>query len=290
MATFYDDGDFTTAQINGDDRIERPFVEQGDSDTQVIFRPMLVNRTDYTKLPLDTPHPVVTDAILVTEQGFANYGAGLMSFERVYAQVPVTRDGVYTGTQAYTYPGFDTDNSKAGTDTAISSISNGSTTSTVNASNSSSAGDIVYITANWTGVVSVAFAGYRAVLSASPGSIVVALIGGGTTFEDGTLTQLTLQPRGQKPELTGSITDFTYYLPGVTAGISLPTDVPESEVFAPYNPNTFSATVTLSELTIPGILEYQAQIAAREYIILNSKITRYMGNILQRANVKVRAL
>lgn len=292
MATQYDDGDFTTAQINGDDRVERPFSEQDDKDTQVIYRPMLVNRSNYVPLELDTPHPTVTDAYLTMEIDHADYGVGLMSFVRVYAQIPATRDGVFTGSQAFTYPGFNTGGDTSGTEDTITAISNsGSSTSTLTVSNTVDVGDIVHITASWTGVVQFNFTGFAQVLAGSTSSsVIVAFIGSGTTFSTGTMTELDYEPRAQDPKVTGSITDFTYYLPGVTDGITLPTDVLEDPTFKVLSTVTLSATVIMTTTTTPNFVAYQALIDAGAYIIVSSEVKRWKGNIIQKANRKIRAL
>jgi hypothetical protein len=291
MATFYDDGDFTTAQINGDDRVERPFSEQDDKDTQVIYRPMLVNRSNYVPLELDTPHPTVIDAYLTMEIDHADYGTGLMSFTRVYAQIPATRNGVFTGTQAFTYPGFNTDGSTLGTVQTITAESDDGTITTLTATNTVEIGDIIYVVMTWTGTVSVAFTGYRVALTGTTGSAVkVAFIAGGETFSTGTLTELDPAPRAQDAKLTGSITDFTYFLPGVTDGITLPTDVTEDETFKILSTATLSATSIMSATTIPNFVAYQALIDAGAYITVSSEVTRWKGNIIQKANRKIRAL
>ena len=291
MPTQFDDGDFTTAQPNGAERVDRPFAEQGDSDTQVIFRPMLVNKADYVKLPLDTPHPTVTDAYLTTEKSFENYGTGLISFERVYAQIPVSRLGVFTGSQAFTYPGYNTEGNTDGTVRTITNITENDTVSTLIVNNTVTIGDVVSVSASWTGAIGVAFGGFRVALSGTTASQVkVALIPSGDNFDFGFLIELDFEPRASESTVTGSITDFTYFLPGVTPGISLPTDVVEDGTFKILDTNTLASTSILSTATIPNFVGYQSKIDAGEYLIASSKVTRWRGNILQKANLKVRAL
>lgn len=286
--------------------IEYPFIELGDSDTKIYHMLCTVNRDDYdaTAVDLDDvmssaanagviqlPFAVDSSAYFVGDFGHSPKDGGLVEFERIFANIPEDRDAEFTGTQAFTYPGFNTAGSTEGTERTITSESDNGTVTTLTATNSVTVGDVIFVNVTWTGTITKNFQGFRVALSGTTGSIVkVAFIAGGTTFDSGTLTELDFQPRAQDAKLTGSITDFTYYLPGVTGGISVPSDVTEDDTFKVLDTNTFGATVTMTATTIPSFVEYQADIDAGNYIIINSRVSRWKGNIIQKANLKVRAL
>jgi hypothetical protein len=206
-----------------------------------------------------------------------------MSFDRVYAQIPADRDDVFTGTTAYTFPGIAT-NLANGTERTISGYSTSSGETTLTATNTASVGDVVYVAITGsTGTIENSFV---ALTGTSGSQVVISAIDVGT-FDSGTLTELAEQPRGQKTIPTGSVTDFSYYLPGVTAGITTFDDVTETEVFAPFSAFTGRAVSTLSAGSVPTAEDYAAD---GNYLTIESNITRWMGNIIQKADVKVRAL
>jgi hypothetical protein len=153
-------------------------------------------------------------------------------------------------------------------------------------------GDTVYINiVTSTGATTFTSSGFYIALTGTSGSVVkIPAIIVGTTFESGTLTELTIQPKAQKSIPTGSLSDYSYFLPGVSAGITDPTDVEETPVFAPFSAQTGEVANTLSELTIPNSSSYSADVAARNFIVIASNVTRWRGNILQKQNVRVRAL
>lgn len=286
--------------------IEYPFIERGDNTTKIYHMICSVNRADYNaaQVALDTtmssaanagvislPFAADANAYFVGDFGHTPLDGGLIEFERVFSNIPATRNAEFTGSQAFTYPGFDTGGNTDGTSRTVTGVSNSGQITTLTATNTVEVGDIIYVQLNWTGEVSIAFNGFRVALSGTTSSSVkVALIGGGTTFDSGTLTELDAQPRPQDAKTTGSITDFTYYLPGVTPGITTPADVVEDETFSILNTSTMSATNIMTETTIPSYLNYQADITAGNYITISSEVTRWRGNIIQKANRKIRAL
>lgn len=285
--------------------IEYPFIEIGDSTTKVYHMICQQNRLDYdaAQVALDTtmasaanagvvqlPFDPDADAYFVGDFGHSPIDGGLVEFERVFANIPQDLDDVFTGTQSYTYPGYQP-TTATGTDKNITGITTSSGISTVTCTNSVSVGDVVYINATWTGAISKTFMGYRVALTGTTGSAVkVADLQGGTTFDSGTLTELDYEPRGQKSQLTGSITDYSYYLPGVTPGITNPTDVTEDEVFQITNTLNLEASQFVSETTIPDLATYEGDVAAGNYLLISSEVNRWKGNILVKENRKIRAL
>jgi hypothetical protein len=300
------DASFAQVRAVAQTYIEYPFIEIGDNTTKVYHMICQQNRDDYdaSQVALDTtmasaanagviklPFAADATAYFVGDFGHSPIDGGLVEFERVFANIPQTLNGVFTGTQSYTYPGYQTTLSQSGTDRTITGITTSSGISTVTCTNSVSVGDVVYIVATWTGAITKTFTGYRVALTGTTGSAVkVADLQGGTTFDNGTLTELDYQPRGQKSQLTGSITDYSYYLPGVTGGITDPTDVTEDDVFQITNTTTLEASQFVSETTLPDLATYDASVTAGDYIIVSSEVNRWKGNILVKENRKIRAL
>ena len=286
--------------------IEYPFIETGDSVTRVYHMPCQVNRNDYNgaQLTLDAtmasagsagvialPFASDTSAYFIGDFSHRSIDGGLIEFDRLFAMIPATRNDSPSGTTAFTYPGIvstDTD----GTERTVSNASNASKITTITCTNTVTVGETVFINISSTqGGVGLSASGFYIALTGTTGSVVkIPAVSVGNTFVSGTLTELTIQPKAQKSMPTGSLSDFTYYLPGVTGGITDPTDVIETPIFAPYSANTGESVNVLAETTIPNSSSYAAQVTAGDFIVIESNVTRWRGNILQKQNVKVRAL
>ena len=304
MSIPYTSGDFTSARANGDSWIEYPFIEYGDNTTKVYHLVCEVNEVDYAPIALDTTMASASNADVISlpftadaaayhvgDFGKAKIDGGLTRFDRQFANIPSVRSDSPSGTTAYTYPGISPNNTD-GTERTVTAASNAANVTTLTCTNSVSVGDTVYINiVTSTGGTTFTSSGFYIALTGTSGSVVkIPAIIVGTTFESGTLTELTIQPKAQKSIPTGSLSDYSYFLPGVSAGITDPTDVEETPVFAPFSAQTGETVNTLSELTIPNSSSYSADVAARNFIVIASNVTRWRGNILQKQNVRVRAL
>lgn len=96
--------------------------------------------------------------------------------------------------------------------------------------------------------------------------------------------------KSEQAAVVGSVTDYTYYLPGVTPGITTVLDVDDTPLFAPVFTLSGNRATILRSNTEPTGTEYKASVAAKENLIAQSTITTWRGNIIQRANLKVRAI
>lgn len=306
MSEIYTKGDYDTPRATKDSWIEYPFIEEGDSATKIYHMICEVNRSGYDATAVDLDDtmasaaaadvvalPFATDssAYFVGDFDHQAIEGGLIRFDRQFAKIPATRNGSFSGTVAYTYPGIESKDTN-GTERTITAASTTGNVTTLTATNTVSVGDVIFFTLTTTGGgVTITVSDYTTALAGTTGSVVkipsVAVLG---TFDSGTLTELLVAPGPQKTIPTGSITDYTYYLPGVTSGITVPGDVEESTIFAPMSARTGRSVNTLADDTVPDSATYAAQITNRDYIIIESNVTRWKGNIIQRANVKVRAL
>jgi len=289
--------------------IEYPFIEQGDSATKIYHMICKMARSDYdaTDVDLDDtmasassagvialPFAADSSAYFVGDFNHRPVDGGMVEFERIFANIPATRES-FSGTTAYSFPGNKAD-ATDGVVRTISGVSNAGEITTLTCTNTVSVGDAFSYTVSTSSTSGGATfnrttAGFTYALAGTTSSVVkMPAISILTTFESGQLTELTIQPRSQKSIATGSVTDFTYYLPGVTGGISTFSDVTETDTFAPFSATTGEAANVLSVLTIPDANTYNAQVTAADYLVIESSVTRWMGNIIQRADVKVRAL
>jgi len=208
----------------------------------------------------------------------------LVRFDRRFSDIPASSSSFLTGTSAYTFPGVEAENDDTIERTA-SGFSATSTTTTLTCTNTVTVGDTVLCSLSTTDgsiTVTVNRASRTALAGTTTSQVVVSRLGASTTFVSGSVEEFNVQPRGSTTLATGTFTDFTYYLPGVTSGIAVPTDVPLSETFRIQAP-------LLSPGPVPSATEYDAKVTNGDLLLIESSITRYAGNIIQRADVKVKA-
>ena len=275
---------------------EYPFIESGDNSTKVYHLICVVNQSAYAPIALDTPmagaaaagvialpFPADTAAYFVGDFNHSPLDGGMLEFERVFANIPTTRNEIVTGTTSYTYPGvayepessseYDaTGFSDTATTTTLSGLSGGTYT----------VGDIVEVklsTEDSSGVT-MSITATREVIQSGSSSVTVSRVSALTDFVSGSVSTLTNQPKGSISLATGTFTDFTYYLPGVTADVSTPKNVPVTPAFR-------TSALLLSSSSIPPIAEYNSKVTNKEFLTIESKITRYMGNIIERADIQV---
>jgi len=299
MSLPYTSGDFTTPRAGTESWVEYPFIAENDNVTKVYHLVCVVNEANYTPIALDTTMANVTNAGVIdlpfgadsTAYFVGDYNktkieGGLVIFDRQFAKIPASRSLRLTGTSAYTFPGIeaDRDNTIVRTVTSYTFTAN---TSTFYCSNTVSVGDPVICSLNTTdpqtGITIDHNRINRTALSGTNSTrVVVDKMASYSYINSVSLEQFAILPRNRSSLATGTFTDFTYYLPGVSSGITAPTDVPLSETFR-------TPDALLSDATIPSATEYDAKVTNGELLLIDSSITKYAGNIIQRANVKVKA-
>lgn len=299
MSLPYTSGDFTKPRAGTASWVEYPFIEQGDNATKVYHLVCVVNEANYTPIALNTTMASATNAGIIDLPFTADASAyfvgdynkekiqgGLVIFDRQFAKIPANRSSVLTGTSAYTFPGIeaDRDNTIVRSVTAYTFTA---TTSTFYCSNTVSVGDPVICSLNTTdpqtGITIDHNRINRTALSGTNSSrVVVDKMASYSYINSVSLEQFAILPRNRASLATGTFTDFSYYLPGVSSGIIVPTDVPLSETFR-------TPDALLSNATIPSATEYNAKVTNGDLLLIDSSITRYAGNIIQRADVKVKA-
>ncbi len=297
MSLPYTSGDFTTPRSVTDSWVEYPFIEQGDNATKIYHLVCVVNESDYVPIALDVtmstaaladvidlPFTADASAYFIGDYNKAKIEGGLVRFDRQFANIPADRSGILTGTSAYTFPGIKADKNDT-IENAATGFSATSTTTTLTCANSASVGDTVLcslITTDGSVTITVSRASRTALSGTNSTQVIVDKLNSLSTFTSGSVEEFVAQPRGSTSLATGTFTDFTYYLPGVTTGITIPSDVPLSETFRIQGP-------LLDPGTVPSASEYDAKVTAGDFLLIESSITRYAGNIIQRADVKVKA-
>jgi hypothetical protein len=291
--------------------IEYPFIEMGDSATKVYHMICQQAQSSYSASQLDLddtmssatsagvislPFTADASAYFVGDFNHSPIDGGMVEFERVFANIPADRDNEFSGTQVFSYPGIaiTDEDITGGSNRTISGISGyasqGISIITVGSTGTMAVGDLVYISATWTGTIGIAFNGLRSIISKSPTTITVPYMIPGTTFTGGTLTELVRQPRAVDSKVTGSVVDVSYYLPGVTAGISDALDVVIDDTFIVMNTATMQKSDILSIFTVPSASEYETKVTNDDFLIVSSEVSRWKGNIIKKENRKVRAL
>ena len=287
----YDDGDWTVAQPDGDFVSDRPFAEQGDPDHQVILWPHVQARSNYTPLELDTPHPTIATAYLANELGFQDIGGGIMRWFREYSTIPATRIE-RTGTEVFKFPGLPvgTESGNVITINSITAVSNGIRLNVTDA-DGITVGDQVRVnvrtSSGGTSFVSSGF--YRVLAGSNSTGIIVANFPRGTTFVAGSL----FEAQGSRQvfsQVQPTITQFDYFLPGVTANITTPEDIAVAQPFRPIIESTGVEVDWLSAGTSPTAAQYRDFIVNGELLVISSDVRRYKGNIYERVTKYVRAI
>jgi hypothetical protein len=280
---------FQTARVTSGTYIEYPFTYEGDTTTKIYHIICEVYDTSYQPISLDT---TLADGAGFTglPAGYANSAAyhigdfnkqkidgGLVRFDRQFATIPATRSNVLTGTIAYTYPGI-----AASTDGGVTSSITAISGNTITASTSASAGDSIYYNISTTGGgITLVTSGFATALAGTSSSqIVTSGFSSIGTFSSGNVTVLASNIRAPLNAAAGSFTTYTYSIPDNFY------DVAPSEIFTP-------SESTLNSGTIPTASAYQALIddnTETGFILISSEITKYAGNIVQKADVKVKAI
>lgn len=260
----------------------RPF---DDSFAQVTFEQDYIQfETDFAPLALDTAHDDYPDAYLVREGELQGLGGGLVKWTRTYSRMPISRQ-VFES-YSWLVPGIGAGAVYASQ--AVSSVANsaGVTTITCAGDTTASSGDSLSINYTFTDGVTGTQYGRNVMRTMTGGTGTapeVALI----TEPGGTLTfnwAKKVEPGRPAEALeVGSVLQLDYYLPGVSAGIGTPFDIPVIDELQIYDGDGLKVDSFTAD-TSPTITEWRAQIAAGDRVcVVASIVRRWMGNIYERS-------
>ena len=296
----YDDGDWTVAQPDGDFVSDRPFAGQDDPTHQVILWPHVQARANYSPLALDTPHPTIANAYLTNELGFQDIGGGIMRWFREYSTIPATRRRP-SGTEAFQFPGLPTTAaSPVRREVTAGVFSGGNTlTLTTDEPHGLTAGDLVFFSIQFTWG-SGPFPARSTIsdttdcLAGTTGSTIVIgyrYIGFTPLFVTIGFSPFILEGlfpgRNAFTRSVPTVTDFEYFLPGVTSGITTSLDVrPES----PFRGVDQTSGLSSNNLISAQANAYRNLVLAGSFLTSDSQVSTYKGNILVRATRRVLAI
>ena len=283
---------FATALVTSGTYIEYPFTSEGDTTAKIYHIICEQKDTSYSPIALDTALGEAagftglptgyanSSAYHIGDFGMQKLDGGLVRFDRQFATIPATRNNIVTGTIAYTYPGLGA-STDGGTSVNITGISGNAT---IVAETDASAGSSVYINLTTTdgSGVTMTHAGFATALAGTSSSqIVTTGFSSLGTFSSGSVIVLPIAIRKPLNVTTGTFTTYTYSKPENYY------EVTQSDIFEP------SASI-LNDQTVPTASDYQTLVddttTDAGFLTISSDITRYAGNIIQKADVKVKAI
>lgn len=289
MSYTFQDGDLSTAQIDGPKRWLRPF---DDDFAQVVFEQDYQQfEDDFAPLPLDTPHDTIKDAYLVSESPLDALGGGVVKWTRTYARIPASRQRFES--YSWTVPGIGTEAVYSTVNISSNSSAAGVTTLITSSSSTAIVGDSVLVSYNYTAPTGYLYRRdmLKTCLAGTSGTTInVDLI----SEPGGTIAYLFLRKvePGRDPytEEVGSILQLDYFLPGVSTGVDFPQDIPDISPLAIYD-NTGRQTASFTATTTPTLATWRSKVAAGEYVcVVRSIPRRWLGNIYERATRYVKAI
>ena len=282
MPLLWQDGDYTTPLPDGARRWLRPF---DDNFAQVMFEQDFQQFEDnFAPLTLDTPSDDFSDAYLVREGELSALGGGVVKWTRTYARIPENRE-VFEG-YSWLIPGIDTGLVFAAVAITSTSDELGVTTISCAGTTNAAIGDSVSISYTFVDIRTGTQYGrnvVRRVLSGGGATLGVALIfepGGSINYN----TAKRIEPGRPAEALeVGSSLQFDYYLPGVSAGVASPFDIPVISELQIYDGDGIKVNVFTND-TVPTITQWRASIAAGEKVcVVASILRRWQGNIFERS-------
>lgn len=290
---------FTTATSVGAPEYIDPL--EGTTEFAGVRQTFWQTATAYTAATLNTVATYLGVACYLTEEGgFSDVGGGIMQFSREYRRIPSTQTN-YIGTLAYPFPGREV------TSTTVSSvtISNYDPYNGVLAryytptAHGYSNGDMVFVNlVQSTGSArkqdfyyskNVIVTGVVATMFLAP------QIAPSAFFVSGTASKITGNyPCPPRTRQSDSYVVNEYFLPGVSTDVTSVSDILPHAQFQVVQFGTTSITqsdtYTCTSATSPTAQEYSNLVASGSYLIAESVVERYAGNIYVRRTTYVRAL
>jgi len=288
------DGDFTQAQATGPKEFSMPFFSEGDKETRT-FRQTYLQREDSWSAPAFMS-VVIVDGFpfyLTDETSQTHLGGGIVQFAREYSMIPQPRTSPRQ--MSYTFRGLGSDAVYPQVTISSNSISAGSHTFVCGSSPSVSVGDRVLIRAiqtQYTAGIQTSFVTRRTAITGTSGTTVVVdppVVVPGNNVLSFQFLQKVEDGRDPRTNAVSSFVDFSYYVPGISAGIANVSDI---QIFEPELIINASGTETLTytDTTVPSRTTYLAHVAAGDLIVAeHTKVRRWKGNIFEASTPFVKA-
>lgn len=310
MSLPYTSGDFTKPRAGTESWVEYPFIEKGDNTTKVYHLVCVVNEADYAPIALDVtmanatnaevidlPFTADANAYFVGDYNKTKIEGGLVRFDRQFANIPLpTIDPA--GSEIFTFPGLPY---TAGTGTLIT-INSVSSSNNVLTFNLASAHGMVNgdnfryyfrgtITA-YGATYSNFYYGNGVCLTGTTGSTIKirTYIPSDFTFTFGAIYPFASRGRKQVSRKSSTQFEYDYFLPGISTGITKAQDISLPQRFEAYRYSEGNTVETLSTVTTPTANEYNAIVDDDGFLVLDSGIDRWKGNIIRRIAKSIRAI
>jgi hypothetical protein len=237
-------------------------------------------------------HPRWRDFYLVEEKNHERIRGLCYKFTRVYCQIPKTREEW----QSYSWqvPGISSTGTASPYVTVTSMTNSSSVTVVVCASpHGMSTGDFADVQFNVIDALGNQYTRHRTLKVTVVSSV---------TFTVDKITDISPPMAGSmqarkvdlgrdaETQVVNCRVVYDYFLPGVTAGISSPSDIPNVDPLWIID-NAGRRTHTLSGNSTPNTTDYLALVAAGTQIVIErSTLSRWRGNIWERVTRYVRAI
>jgi len=310
MSLPYTSGDFTTPRAGTESWVEYPFIEEGDNATKVYHLVCVVNEADYAPVALDVtmadatnagvidlPFAEDSNAYFVGDYNKIKIEGGLVRFDRQFANIPASTVDP-AGSEIFTFPGLP---STAGTGTAISissaSVSNNVVTLSLASAHGMSSGDNFryrirgYVTRYGRNYYNN-FYGNGVCITGTTGSTIklYTYLPDSFTFETGYVYPFSSRGRKQVSRKSSTQFEYDYFLPGVTAGITSSQQITLPQRFEAFRYAEGNTVETLTSSTEPTNTEYNEIVDSDGFLVLDSGISRWKGNIIRRTVKSIRAI
>lgn len=288
------DGDFTIPQAHGPKEFATPFFSEGDTLTKT-FRQTYFQREDSWAPPAFMAPLVVGGDVyyLVEETPKSNVNGGVIRFAREYAMIPGPR--TTPRQMSVTFRGLGTDQVYPQVVISSNSISGGAHTFVCSSDPSVAVGDRVLIRAiqtQYTAGIQTSFVTRRTAITGTAGTTVVVdppVVVPNNNVLTFQFLQKVEDGRDPRTNAVTSFVDYSYYVPGISAGIA---NVADIQVFEPelIIDATGKETLTYTDTTVPTRASYLAHVAAGDLIVAeHTRIVRWRGDIFEASTPFIKA-
>ena len=308
---YYSSTDFDTARPNQDSWIEFPFINLGDSSTKVYHLKCTMLRSDYNPalVPLDTTMASAANAQVTSLPFTANasaYFVGdydhsisdgvLITFDRQFATIP-QKTFEPAGSEIFTFPGLP---ATVGTNVPIGLLSlttSGQTrTLQLALAHGMAAGDNFrfYIKGTYgTGLnFGVSIFGNSVCKSPTSGSTItfVSYLPTNFTLASGNVIPFATRGRKQVSRKATTQLENDYFLPGISPNVATSQSIPLPQKFEAYYYAEGNTIESLNSTTTPSSEDYNALVDSDGFLVLDSGISVWKGNIIRRTVKSIRAI
>jgi hypothetical protein len=289
-------------------KIVYPFADVGDNATKEVHQPLYQLADRYVPPTLGavfvpatdanfSGSPVsIGDAYCIGDYDLSEAESGLVSFTRKWSNIPAIRTEP-NGSTLFQMVGLPA--GVAGSTKILTACSvSGNTATFTSTAHGYLVDDSIFmwVTCTISGVDASTATNYKVTaVTTNTFSVIGAALFSNSLVYGNALKVLPY--RATKQVKTTSYMRYDYALPGVTSGITAFDDFTPEKSFDPILVTTGQSISdfadlanTLGPLTAPTDTQYIAMIKAGDFIVAESNISTYKGNILQRATLMVRAM